>query len=249
MNIGLITVSFNSEKTIRDTLESVSKQSVRPNEYVIIDGSSTDRTLKIIEEYDHIVTKVISEPDNGIYDAMNKGISNINSEIVALLNSDDAYTDDNVLEDVLTGFKSGYKVVCGGINYINFDGSIDRRWTLKKYPGTFKYGWHPPHPSFFALKKLYDNLGHFNLDYPIAADFDLMFRFIEVDNNLPYLINRALVNMKLGGESNKSFKNIFKGNAEIRKSLNKGSLNVNFMYTLRRLFFKYLQKFKCQRKY
>ena len=249
MNIGLITVSFNSEKTIRDTLESVSKQSVRPNEYVIIDGSSTDRTLKIIEEYGHVVTKVISEPDNGIYDAMNKGISNINSDIVALLNSDDTYTDDNVLKDVLTGFKSGYKVVCGGVNYINFDRSINRRWILKKYPGTFKYGWHPPHPSFFASKELYSNLGNFNLDYPIAADFDLMFRFIEVDKNLPYLINRALVNMKLGGESNKSFKNIFKGNAEIRKSLSKGGLNVNYMYSLRRLFFKYLQKFKCQRKY
>ena len=98
-------------------------------------------------------------------------------------------------------------------------------------------------PSFFASINLYSKLSHFNLNYPIAADFDLMFRFIEVDNNSPLIINRPLVNMKLGGESNKSFRNIFKGNAEIRKSLNAGNINVSYIYTLRRLFFKYLQKF------
>ena len=161
MKIGLITVSYNSEKTIRDTLESVRKQTHKPHEYIIIDGLSTDNTLEIVKEYSDIVTKVISEKDKGIYDAMNKGIKNIKSDIIALLNSDDTYTDSNVFKDVLSGFKMGYKVVCGGVNYTNFDGEIKRKWNLREYPGTFKYGWHPPHPSFFASINLYNKLRHF----------------------------------------------------------------------------------------
>lgn len=243
-SLTLVTVCYNSESTIRETLDSVRNQIEKPDEYIIIDGGSKDSTLEIISEYQDIVTNVISEPDNGIYDAMNKGVKRAKSDIIGLLNSDDTYIDSYVLHRVKRHFQEGAKIFCGGVNYVDNTGKIKREWQLETDVMNIEQGWHPPHPAFFASRKLYQELGYFNLEYPIAADFDLMIRFILCNKTSTALYRYPLVNMKLGGESNASIKNILKGNNEIRHSLKKNGLRGGYIYTFRRLLSKLNQRIK-----
>lgn len=241
MKLTLITVSYNSESTIRDTLESVRSQIYKPDEYIIIDGNSQDTTLEICDEYRDIITHVVSENDNGIYDAMNKGIKLSSGDIIGLLNSDDTYLDEYVLHRVVTSFERGNNIFCGGVNYVRHDYSIVRSWFLKDKVKEIAKGWHPPHPGFFVSKTLYQNCGLFRLEYPIAADFDLMVRMLRSPNADIEVYRYPIVNMKLGGESNSSLKNILQGNREIRNSLKSQGLKVTYWYTIKRLLSKILQ--------
>jgi glycosyltransferase involved in cell wall biosynthesis len=242
--LALVTVCFNSESTIRETLDSVRNQIMKPDEYIIIDGGSKDATLEIIKEYSDIVTKIVSEPDEGIYDAMNKGVKLAKADIIGLLNSDDTYIDAYVLHRVKSCFLREVSIFCGGVNYVDSAGKIRREWQLETENINIQQGWHPPHPAFFATKRLYDELGHYDLNYPIAADFDLMIRFILSNSSRTVLYRYPIVDMKLGGESNASFKNILKGNKEIRQSLRSNGLKGGYIYTLRRLLSKLKQKVK-----
>ena len=241
MKVSLITVCFNSADTIRETLESVRAQTLRPIEYIIVDGGSTDETLDICNEFDDIITNIISEPDEGIYDAMNKGVSLSSGEIIALLNSDDCYSSEEVLATAAGAISEGYDVFCAGVNYVNKFGQIVRSWRLTANVEDIAIGWHPPHPSFFAKRNLYERFGNYNLDYTIAADFDLMIRFIVQPGVKVKTVPEPLVNMKLGGESNTSIKNILLGNAQIRHSLRNHGFEVGYWYTIRRLIRKVRQ--------
>ena len=209
---SIVTVSFNSQETILDTFNSIRNQDYKNIEYIVVDGGSKDKTLEIINENNDIISNWVSEPDKGIYDAMNKGIKMSTGEFVAILNSDDVYYDNNVVSKVVNHFtENNCDIVYGNLNYVeqyNLE-KIVRKWRCNEYKEVFLKGWHPAHPSFFVRKKLYENFG-FDLDFKIAADFEIMFRFMEIHKMNSSYLNQVLVKMRTGGESNQSLKNIFK---------------------------------------
>lgn len=210
MKISIITATFNSELTVRDTLNSVNQQTYSDIEHIIIDGQSTDNTLSILNKYHHI-DKIISEPDNGIYDAMNKGILFASGDIIGILNSDDFYIDNNVLKDVSDIFNrnKNIKAVYADLMYIDH---LDTNKTVRIWKsGEFKkksflYGWMPPHPTFFVRKDVYEKYGAFNLQMNTAADYELMLRFLyKYEIECAYL-NKIIVKMRTGGASNQTLK-------------------------------------------
>jgi glycosyltransferase involved in cell wall biosynthesis len=217
MKFSIITATYNSESTVRDTLESVSSQEYKNVEHIIIDGLSKDNTLSIVKEFAH-VERVFSERDKGIYDAMNKGIQKAEGDIIGILNSDDFYFDNNVLNRVAETFqRTGCDAVYGDLVYIDQVNvsKVVRYWKSGPYkPGSFKWGWMPPHPTFFVRKELYEKWGTFNLQLKTSADYELMLRFIHKQNIRLEYIPSVLVKMRMGGVSNISLSNRLKANTE-----------------------------------
>jgi glycosyltransferase involved in cell wall biosynthesis len=220
MRFTVVTASFNSQATIADTLQSVDRQEGVSVEHLIIDGASTDDTLRIIQQHHQPWRQVISEPDRGIYDAMNKGLRTAAGDIVGLLNSDDLYPTGHVLATVAKAFDSdpALDAVYGDLCYVrqhNID-HVVRYWRSSAYqPGRFERGWVPPHPTFFARKEVYERLGCFDLTYRLAADWELLVRLIEVGKIRVKYLPEVLVHMRLGGATNKSLSNVWKQNREI----------------------------------
>ena len=240
MKVSIITVVYNNEDTIKDAIESVLNQTYKNIEYIIIDGVSTDGTVEVIKSYGDKIDKFISEKDNGIYDAMNKGIKLASGDIVGILNSDDFYANNNIIEKVVKEFEDK-KVdsVYGDLVYVNAKDTnkIVRYWKSKPYKkGLFTKGWHPAHPTFFVKKEIYDKYGIFNLDFKIAADYELMLRFLEKYQISNSYIPEIFVKMRLGGESNQSIKNIIKANIESYNAWKINGLYINlFMILLKPL--------------
>jgi glycosyltransferase len=223
MKVSVITVVFNGAKTIRTCIESVLAQEYPNIEYIIVDGASKDTTVEIARSYGDKITKIISEPDKGIYDAMNKGIRNATGDIVVLLNCDDLYVDSHVIADVVKEFEKNPEIGCvyGDLEYVDQHNTdiVRRYWKSRAYkPGLFRTGWHPAHPTFFVKKNIYDMYGLFNLAFPISADYELMLRFLEIHRVPSGYVPRVLVKMRLGGNSNKSLEHIIKGNIEVLKA-------------------------------
>lgn len=220
--ISIITVCYNSEKTILDTIKSVMSQTYPNLEHIIIDGNSTDNTLSIIKSFGDKLT-FISEHDFGIYDAMNKGILIATGEVIGLLNADDFYVDDTVLSQVAKVFEDTSIQACyANLVYVdqNDTSRVIRYWESQDFKsGLFKRGWMPAHPTFFVRKQIYEQYGLFNLDHKIAADFELLFRFIEQHQIKTAYIDKVLVKMRTGGTTNKSLKNIWIQNKEIIRIL------------------------------
>jgi len=218
MKISIITVSYNSEKTIEDTIKSVFNQQFVDLEYIIIDGGSKDNTMEIVNKYKDKITKVISESDRGIYDAMNKGIALATGEVVGIINSDDFFHHKTVLQEVEKKFEnSNVDGVYGNISYVDrFDVCKEVRfWYAGEYnENKLKRGWIMPHPAFFVKKKVYNDFGLFNLDFKIAADYELMLRFLKNNLQIKYL-NKTLVCMREGGYSAKNIKQRISGWKEL----------------------------------
>lgn len=243
MNVSIITPSFNSAKTIKDTLESVKNQTYSHIEHIIIDGNSTDNTLDIIKNYPHIV-KCISETDQGIYDAMNKGISIATGEIIAILNSDDFYNTQQTIEKVVNTFKSKLPLsVYGDLNYVerfNTD-KVVRKWKSGNIKQSkFIFGWMPPHPALFIKKEVYDRYGVFDTTFGCAADYELMLRFLYRNKINSIYIPEVLVKMRTGGVTNSSLIYILKSILEINKAWKVNNLRP-FIFTpllkpLRKIF-------------
>jgi glycosyltransferase involved in cell wall biosynthesis len=224
LKISIITVCYNSAKTIEDTIKSVANQKNVNVEHLLIDGASTDETVKVIRQYTSVTT-LVSEPDHGIYDAMNKGIALANGDIIGTLNADDFYMNNHVLEDVAQVFLDPTIDACYGdllyINQKNVEKTV-RFWKSNSYEsGLFKSGWMPAHPTFFVRKCVYDQFGSFDLNYKIAADFELLFRLIEQNKIKTQYLPKVLVKMRLGGTTNKNWSNILKQNKEILTILSK----------------------------
>jgi glycosyltransferase len=221
LKISIITVSFNSENTIRDTLESVRCQDYSSVEHIIIDGASTDRTLEIIKHSGH-VAKVISERDNGLYDAMNKGIAEATGDIIGILNSDDVYENSGVLTQIARIFESsGADTVYGDLQYVKQDdlNKTIRYWKSGSFQRTrFYYGWMPPHPTFYVRKHVYQEVGMFNTQLRSAADYEMMLRILVRHHFTAAYIPRVLVKMRAGGVSNGSIRNRVNANMEDRKA-------------------------------
>ena len=246
--ISIITVCFNSEKTIKKTLKSIQNQKYNKIEHVIIDGKSNDKTISIVKKFQHI-KKIISEKDHGIYDAMNKGLKIASGDIVGFLNSDDFYASSNVLNLVNKTFNQDPKLeACyADLVYIHPNDAykVLRYWKSNKFvKGSFSKGWSPPHPTFFVRSSIYKKFGNFNLNYKIASDIDLMMRFIEVKKIKTHYISKVLVKMRSGGVSNRSLKNVLKLNQEILISLNENNLPYNFLlYITNKIVIKLKQYF------
>lgn len=206
MKISIITVCYNSCKTIARTIESVLRQSNVTLEYLIIDGASKDNTVSIAENYRQQFEKkgvsyiIKSEPDNGIYDAMNKGVQLASGDIIGILNSDDYYVSSDVLSTVINGFDN-YKTetLYGNLLYVK-DGKPFRYWRSGKFH-TFMHGWMPPHPSFFVKKDAYLKYGLYRLDCGVNADYEFMLRLLEKEKVSTVWINKIFVNMEAGGTS------------------------------------------------
>ncbi len=246
MKISLITVCYNSSKTIEATIESVLKQSCRDNiQYIIIDGDSNDNTLEIISKYSEMIDIIVSEKDNGLYDAMNKGIMIATGDAIGFLNSDDIFCDNRAIEKVIKIFNdnSGLDSVYADLYYVSQSNqnSIIRKW-ISGEQRSFSNGWHPAHPTLYIRKKVYDKYGLFNLDFRLAADFEIMLRFFDRYKISSFYIQEAFVKMRLGGETNKNFRNIFKQNVECIRAFYLNGIEVNiFLYPIRRVLSKTLQ--------
>lgn len=221
MKISIITATYNSAKTVSDTLDSIAAQTYQPIEHLIIDGVSRDETLSIVAKYPH-VARVLSEKDKGIYDAMNKGVQISTGEIVGILNSDDLYTHPDVISKVMELFKDpSVDAVYGDLQYVSQENTdnVVRIWRSGNFrKSNFYYGWMPPHPSFFVRRSAYEKYGTFNLSLKTAADYEIMLRFLLKHGlNAKYLPG-VLVKMRTGGASNASIKARWKANREDREA-------------------------------
>lgn len=248
MKISIITVCYNSAETIEYAIKSVLAQTHPDIEYIIIDGASKDGTAGIIRKYKDKIAKFVSEPDKGIYDAMNKGLKLATGDIVGILNSDDFYADKFVLEKVAKKFQeTGVNCLWGDLVYINRNDvdKIVRFWKSSEYgEGKFKNGWYPPHPAFFVKKEVYGKYGLFDLNFKIAADIEIMLRFLEKFKISSAYIPEILVKMRTGGTSAKNIKNIVKANIETYRAWKVNGLKINPLRILLKPLSKILQFIK-----
>lgn len=242
MKISIITVTFNSEKTINDTIQSVLMQSYSNIKYIIIDGKSNDSTLGIVKEYIPLFSgrlKYISEKDSGIYDAMNKGIKLASGDIIGIINSDDFYKSNNVIASVANAFNdNSIEVVFGNIQFVNPNNKtrIVRKYSGKGFrPWMFRWGIMPPHPSFFTRKSCYEKYGMYNSTFNISGDYDLMVRFLLVKKLKYKYMDLDMVIMRLGGASTKSIRSLLiNNNYNVIRACRENGVYTNiFMVSLR----------------
>jgi glycosyltransferase involved in cell wall biosynthesis len=235
LKISIITTTYNSASTIEQTIQSVLKQSYTHIEYIIVDGVSTDGTLDILNKYKSQISKIVSEKDKGIYDALNKGIDLATGDIIGLLHSDDFYISSGVIENVANSFNQNKcDALYADLYYVDKDDTdkIKRKWHSGNYSeGAFLNGWMPPHPTFFVKKEIYKKYGAFDLQFTSAADYELMLRLIhKYKIKLAYL-DEFIVKMRVGGKSNVTVKNRVTANLEDRKAWEVNGLKPRF-YTL-----------------
>lgn len=235
MSISIITVSFNCRDTLKDTIESVMSQAVAA-EHIIIDGGSTDGTLEMLHGYGDKLAKVVSEPDEGIYDAMNKGIRLATGDVIGILNADDFYSHDEVLHKVLSVF-SEKKVdsAYGDLEYVDpvQTSRVVRRWIAGTYqPGDFLLGWMPPHPTFFVRKTVYEKYGLYRPDFYSAGDYEMMVRLMFKHRISSAYIPEVLVRMRAGGVSNSSIRRRLEANREDRRAWKVNGIRAPFYTTI-----------------
>ena len=207
--ISIITATFNSAKTLKDTIQSVLRQTNKDFEYLIIDGGSTDETIDIVKSYESEFSgrlKWVSEKDHGIYDAMNKGIKMASGDVVGILNSDDYFTSDDILQTVDNAFKSHeIDAIYGDIHFIR-DGNPQkcvRYYSSRMFrPFWLRFGFMPAHPSFYCKREIFDKAGLYSLDYKIGADYEMMVRLFKKYRIMSQYINKDFVTMRTGGASN-----------------------------------------------
>ena len=241
MKITIITATYNSEAHIADCVRSLNSQTYDNIEHIIIDGASKDSTVKIIEGTPNRVIKIVSEPDKGIYDAMNKGIRMATGDVIGILNSDDFFTSDDVIETVVDAFSnSDIDALYGDVHFVDPD---DLNKCVRYYssaifkPSLFRFGFMPAHPSFYMKRECYEKHGLYALDYKISSDFDLLVRYILKEKiNCKYL-KKDFVTMRTGGVSTENFNSRVTLNREIVKACKKYGIKTNmFLLSLKYLY-------------
>jgi glycosyltransferase involved in cell wall biosynthesis len=241
MKISIITVTYNSARTIAETLQSVADQDCADIEHIVIDGASEDNTLEIVKRFAH-VSKVISEPDRGMYDALNKGLSLASGDYIGVLNSDDTLADDQVIQKLVTAITQEQKdMYYGDVRFVTAHQSTKtiRYYSSKRFhPGRFEWGFMPAHPSCYIKKEIFDQFGGFQIDYTIAADYELLTRFLYKHKITYHYIPMVFVNMLPGGVSNESWRSRLLLNQEIIRACAENGIRTN----LAKLSLKYFQK-------
>jgi glycosyltransferase involved in cell wall biosynthesis len=248
--ISIITVCFNSVKTIEETIQSVLAQSYSEIEYIIIDGGSCDGTKEVVAKYAHKIAHVISEPDKGIYDAMNKGLKLARGEVIGLLNADDVYANNEVIAKIAKVMNSHSLDACfGDLIYFSSQNpeKIVRYWRSNHFVrGAFAKGWCPPHPTFFVKRDVYTQFGLFDTSYAMGNDVELMMRFLEKHQIQSEYVPEILVKMRVGGVSNRGLKNIWLQNKNIIKAARKLDIPISvvtfFIHKLLNRLSQFIQK-------
>lgn len=238
LKISIITVCYNSAETIAETIDSVIGQSYKNIEYIIVDGGSKDNTMSIIQRYGNSINKLISEPDNGIYEAMNKGVALATGDIVGILNSDDVFYDAGVIKKVAEIFSLNKDIdaVYGNIVFFNTDKSkAVRVWRTKQYSKYyFEKGEVPPHPSLFVKATVYKEAGLYKTDFKLSADQEFLLRILKVKKYNSYFMDAYMVRMRIGGASTMGIKSYLLSTHEIKKAWNANGLNYPiWLYALR----------------
>jgi glycosyltransferase involved in cell wall biosynthesis len=244
MKVSIITVAYNSANTIETTINSVLNQTHKDIEYIIVDGNSNDDTLNIIRKYEVAFEgrmSYVSEKDCGIYDAMNKGLKMAQGDVVGILNSDDFFSDTTVVENFVKEFDNNIDAVYGDVHFVKgenlnkcvryYSSAIFRPWLLR-------FGFMPAHPSFYVRKEIYEKYGYYSLDYKIAADYDIMVRFIYNHKIKAKYIKMDFVTMRTGGMSNQSIKNRLITSKEDVKACTTNGLYTNIFFVCFKYFFK-----------
>ena len=222
MKISIITVSFNAARTIADTLESVAAQTHPEIEHIVVDGASTDSTLEIIQRHRKHISRLISEPDQGIYDAMNKGLVSATGEIIGFLNADDVYADNGVLERVSAIMaKDDLDALFGDAEFVSPTRPNQplRRYRSERFrPERIAWGWMPAHPALFLRRSVYERFGKFRTDYRIAGDFELVARIFHGGTLAYRHVPEVLVRMRTGGISTGGWRNTLLLNREVLRA-------------------------------
>jgi glycosyltransferase involved in cell wall biosynthesis len=233
--ISIITVVWNNASTIKDAIDSVLSQTYKNIEYIIVDGASTDGTVEIVQNYGDKISKFISEKDKGLYDAMNKGIGLATGDIVGILNSDDFYIDNHVIEKVVNEFQEKQvDSVYADLVFVkpeNLDKTVRYYDSSSCGPENFQYALYPAHPTFFVKKEVYDKFGVFKIDYKIGADFDIMVRFLYTNSISYSYIKKPLIKMRVGGVST-SFSSIWINSMEQLRVCKENGIKTNIFKIL-----------------
>lgn len=236
MKISIITVVWNNKDTIKDAIDSVLGQTYEDIEYIIVDGASSDGTVEIVQSYGDAITKFISEPDKGLYDAMNKGINLATGDVIGILNSDDFYIDKYVIEKVVKLFKEKeIDSLFADLIYVrpeNLDKTVRYYDSGQFKPEKFAYGWMPAHPTFFVKKSAYDKYGLFKTDYKIAADYELLVRFLYKHKLTYFYLQKPIIKMRVGGVSTSGLKSNWVLNQEIIRACQENGIKTNMLKVL-----------------
>ena len=240
MKISIITVCFNSSKTIEKTFQSIKNQSYQNIEYIVVDGGSSDDTLKIIKNYSSCISNYISESDKGLYDAMNKGISMATGDIIGILNSDDIFVDNYVLEKVAKFHtKNSIDASVGNITQFNKNDKVVRKYSAKNWsPNKLKIGFMPAHPAIFFKRDLFENYGKYRLDFASGADYELIIRFF-LRNKITWKYSDITTTaMLIGGISSSGYKSYKLISREIKKALDLNNIKFSYFKVLLRVIWK-----------
>lgn len=230
MKISIITATYNSAKTIESSMQSVIDQTYASIEHLIVDGSSSDDTLDIVREFQMKYSNIhlTSEPDNGIYDALNKGISKATGDVIGFLHSDDFFENKKVIQQIANSFEvNECDGVYGDLKYVNAENptQVVRYWRSSPFhQSLLQKGWMPAHPTLFLKKEVYQNYGKFDVSYKIASDYDFMLRVLKNVNFKFEYLPQVITNMRVGGASNRSFKNILRKSKEDYRALQENKI-------------------------
>ena len=247
LRVSIITVSYNNVGTIADTINSVLSQSYANIEYIIIDGASSDGTTELVTSFGQRISKFISAPDTGMYDALNKGIGLATGDIVGILNSDDFFYDNNVIEKVVSAFdESDIDAVFGDVQFVDpvKTSKIVRYYSSKKFNSSrFRFGYMPAHPSFYVRRELFEKIGYYKTDYKIAADFELVIRFLFINKVKYKYLEMPFISMRMGGLSNKTISSNYILNKEIARACKENGIKTNFIFIYSKYFTKIFEFF------
>ena len=248
MKVSIITVVYNREDVIRDTIESVLSQTYKNIEYIIIDGASTDSTMDVVNEYKDKISKIISEPDKGLYDAINKGIKEATGDVIGLIHSDDFYLDNLVIQRVVDTFKKENKhMLFADLLYIKGDNKdkVLRYYSAKNFTvKKLKYGFMPPHPTLFVKKEVYEKYGLYKIDYKIAADYEMFVRLLLVNKLSFSYIHLPIVKMRVGGVSSGGIRRKIECNIEVLRAIRSNGLKANHLVLLKKYPIKIIEIIK-----
>ena len=236
MKVSIITACYNSANTLEHTIQSVINQDYPQIEYIVIDGASTDGTQNIILKYQSFIAKTISEPDRGMYDAMNKGIALATGDVIGILNSDDVYMNSHVVTDLMAQMqKARADVVFADLILVdeNNPEHILRYYDSGQFhPSRFQYGWMPAHPTVFVKKRIYDEVGLFKTNYQIAADYEMLIRILAVNKASYTYLPKPVVRMRAGGASTAGLSRNWILNTEIVRACKENGIYSNMAMLL-----------------